>query len=73
MIRGPYSADDPKAKDKSLDLTYNELRELFTKQAVTIGCKGNNVRRIIHDPKPTTAIQSQLRSVPNSAGGSFVS
>lgn len=36
MVGGPYSAGDPKAKDNSLDLSYDDLRELFAKHKLTI-------------------------------------
>lgn len=36
MIGGPYSAGDPEAMGKSRDLTYDELRELFSKHKLTI-------------------------------------
>jgi hypothetical protein len=36
MIGGPYSAGDPELKDKSRELTDDELRELFSKHKLTI-------------------------------------
>jgi hypothetical protein len=36
MVGGPYTDGDTEAKDKSRDLTSNELHELFSKHRVTI-------------------------------------
>lgn len=36
MIGGPYVAGDPEARDKSRDLTDDELRELFSKHKLTV-------------------------------------
>lgn len=36
MVGGPYSDGDPELKDKSRDLTEDELHELFSKHKVTI-------------------------------------
>jgi hypothetical protein len=36
MVGGPYSADDPNAKDNSRDLSSDELRELFSQHKLTI-------------------------------------
>ena len=36
MVGGPYSAGDPESRDKSRDLTDDELSELFSKHKLTI-------------------------------------